>query len=130
MGFIVRRLSVAAIVLALSCALSSCDEEDLFVPDMVGSWTLVEAGGFPVYGMDADNYKFYRDGTGDYSYYDPFGRIIVEGFEWEITNRDRIFVYFWNGSSYNWFYDYDGNYMYFSDYPDFSVYDVYARDVW
>ena len=74
------KLLAIMLVVAVGVSVSSCDDEEYYFSDLVGSWQLVESGGQPVYDYQVDYYTFYSAGTGCYSYYDRRGHLCDEPF--------------------------------------------------
>lgn len=122
------KLLAITLVVAVGVSVSSCDDEEYYFSDLVGSWQLVESGGQPVYDYQVDYYTFYSDGTGCYSYYDRRGHLWDEPFLWDIRSGGRLYLSYENPEYGNTmcYYRYDGRYMYFSTSPTFYDYTVYA----
>ena len=80
----------------------------------------------------ADYYDFFENGDGLHSYYDYYGRFVSDPFVWDIRRPGELYIRYLDYSigSYFLYYDYDGAYLYLSDYPDFYYYDAYARVGW
>ncbi len=121
---------VAMFIVALSIGCTSCDEEEPYQgPAIIGSWVMIESNGTPIDEWNADYYDFYDNGEGDYGYYDRFGRYYTEPFVWSISGTNHLFIRY-NDPALgvtSCFFDYDGNYLYFSETPDFYYYNVFAR---
>lgn len=86
------KLLAIMLVVAVGVSVSSCDDEEYYFSDLVGSWQLVESGGQPVYDYQVDYYTFYSDGTGCYSYYDRRGHLWDEPFLWDIRSGGRLYL--------------------------------------
>lgn len=128
-----RRIAGFLCVLLAVMALPGCDGvyyDD--VPVTVGRWVLVESDGMPVPEAYADYYDFFENGDGLHSYYDYYGRFVSDPFVWDIRRPGELYIRYLDYSigSYFLYYDYDGAYLYLSDYPDFYYYDAYARVGW
>ncbi len=48
------KLLAIMLVVAVGVSVSSCDDEEYYFSDLVGSWQLVESGGQPVYDYQVD----------------------------------------------------------------------------
>ena len=122
------RFVALLLVVVSAVAMTSCEDDDYYYSDLIGSWQLVESGGRPVYDLETDYYTFYSDGTGYYSYYDQMGRIWDEPFLWGERPGGRLLLSYDNPAfgDESCYYRYDGRYMYFSTSPSFYTYTVYA----
>ncbi len=123
------RLFALLLTIVAGASLSSCDEDDPYFSDIVGSWHLVESDGQPVYDYQTDYYSFYSNGSGTYAYYDTFGHFWQETFSWQSFNGEQLVLYYDNPNfgTVSCYYRYDGRYMYFSTDRSFYSYTVYSR---
>lgn len=117
------------LIAVVALCTASCDEDTFDDPVIVGSWALIEAGGVPIYEYDADYYNFHSDGTGEYQYYDAYyDQWVYEPFYWEIEGINMLYIRYHNAymGDARCYFRYDGAYLYFSEYPDFSFCNVYV----
>ncbi len=100
-------------LVSMTMAMTSCRDWDspYYLEDIVGSWVSYYGrdymGDYDLVGYDVVRYDFYRDHTGRYTYYSYYGLDYVD-FEWN-TSGDRLFIYYYDGTSDYLFYGFDRN---------------------
>ena len=110
----------------LSLSLTSCDDDYYYGPgynydsDLIGTWELFQANGYPVTGYDVNWIEFYRNGNGTYYYYDH-----GQGYEMDLRydvdfyySTSKLYISYADGSNVTADYWFNNNrtYLYMSWY--------------
>ena len=108
-----KKIYYMMLLALVSMTMVSCHDWDspYYVDNIVGSWVSYYGrdymGDYDLVGYDVVRYDFYRDHTGRYTYYSYYGLDYVD-FEWN-TSGDRLFIYYYDGTSDYLFYGFDRN---------------------
>ena len=100
--------------------------------NVIGRWQSVfEVEGNNRWNIDSnkiDNYQFYYNGTGTYSYYNNHGQWTSVGFIWsENMNRRELYIRYDDNVSETIYYDYGSDGLLFSRNSDFYSYVGYRK---
>jgi hypothetical protein len=121
---------IIAMLMMMGLAMTSCVGDDPYYSPLVGTWELnfTQAGG--ITDINVVKYAFYSDGTGTYGYYDNGGywqnmSIVWTAYYDDYAGEDVVSIRYEDGYEQNFYYRFDGGYLYLSGVANFYTYDGY-----
>lgn len=117
-------------LLLVVTSFTSCvivDDDDLYHSPLVGSWELLEDQYGPVPQAYIDRIYFYSDGHGVYEAYDNYGYWSNWDFRWNDYGKygNTIEMSFYDGTTWNYYWEIYRGYLYLYDYWNKNNYLVY-----
>lgn len=134
-------LAGIAICLPLLC-LTSCEDDyygppgAAYDPDLIGYWQLTAVNGRPVYGYQSNYLEFFRNGSGNYFYYNH-GQLYEMSLRYSVEwygNASTLYINYSDGSYVSADYWFNGNatrlYLQWVEYGSLTTYEyTYVDDV-
>jgi len=112
-----KKIYYMMLLALVSMTMVSCHDWDTpydtptYVDDIVGAWVSEYGsdayGEYDIRGYDVVRYEFYSNYTGNYYYYDYYGRYYSVGFDWQLMRGGRLFIRYYDGDSEYLYYGYD-----------------------
>lgn len=118
------------VALAATVAFTSCETDEDYSYLLRGTWTADYAGDntgdHPLSEDEVDQYSFYDNGSGLYSYYNDLGQWVGVRFDWRENGSGSVALWYEDGINDVLYYDFDrfGN-LVLSHNPGMSPYTGY-----
>ncbi len=118
------------VALAATVAFTSCEPDDGYYSYVAGTWTAEYAGDrsgeYDLGEYDIDQYSFYDNGTGIYSYYNDYHQWVSLRFGWSDDGRNSLTLWYEDGINDRLYYDFDRyGYLILGHDPSLNTYTGY-----